>query len=70
MNMHPSLTPQRIYEAVERYQRGLENPGFCVACGSEVDGIEPDAEKYTCEACEEDTVYGAQELLFHLPPEI
>jgi hypothetical protein len=38
--------------------------GFCTACGSEADCVEPDARGYTCEVCGEDKVYGAQELLF------
>jgi hypothetical protein len=32
-------------------------------CGCEVEGVEPDARKYECEACGEKTVYGAEELL-------
>jgi hypothetical protein len=37
--------------------------GYCVACGSEAYGVEPDARKYECEVCGENKVYGAQELL-------
>lgn len=37
--------------------------GWCLTCGEEVDGVEPDARKYTCEACEKPTVYGIEELL-------
>jgi hypothetical protein len=40
-----------------------ENTGFCTACGHEQDGCEPDARRYTCEACGAAAVYGAQELL-------
>jgi hypothetical protein len=40
-----------------------DNLGFCLACGAEVDGLEPDARGYTCEGCGEPKVYGAQELL-------
>lgn len=39
------------------------NTGFCLACGCDVDGVEPDARKYRCEACDADKVYGAEELL-------
>ena len=63
MKMHKSITPDRILEAVERSQTSLDNPGFCVACGAEVDGVEPDARKYECEVCGERAVYGAEELL-------
>lgn len=36
--------------------------GFCLACGSEVSGVEPDARKYTCEDCQASKVYGLEEL--------
>ena len=37
--------------------------GFCLACGSEAGGVEPDARQYTCEACGAAKVYGLEELL-------
>lgn len=37
--------------------------GFCLACGEEAYGVEPDARKYTCESCERAKVYGAEELI-------
>lgn len=40
-----------------------ENMGWCLACGCEQDGVEPDASKYTCESCGEKLVYGFDELL-------
>lgn len=64
MPMHSSLTADRITEAAERQMFGLDNPGFCLACGAENDGCEPDARSYKCEACGEKKVFGAQELLF------
>ena len=63
MKIHPSITPERIEEAVEREQRSLDNPCFCVHCGAEAEGVEPDARKYECESCGEPGVYGASELL-------
>ncbi len=36
--------------------------GFCIACGQEAYGVEPDARKYECEACSESKVYGLEEL--------
>lgn len=66
MKIHASVTLDRIMDAVDRQQRSLDNPGFCVACGVDVDGVEPDARKYECEACGEPAVYGAEELLFHV----
>jgi len=40
-----------------------DNLGFCLACGAEAYGVEPDARKYECECCEKHAVYGAPELL-------
>lgn len=39
------------------------NVGFCLSCGSEADGVEPDARRYTCESCNQAKVYGLEELL-------
>lgn len=62
MRLHPTLTAERILEAAERGMIGLDNPGFCIACGIECEGVEPDARRYECEACGESAVYGAEEL--------
>lgn len=37
--------------------------GFCLACGDEQYGVEPDARRYECESCGAHKVYGAQEIL-------
>ena len=42
---------------------GLGNPGYCLDCGTEADGCEPDARNYTCEACGKNEVYGLEECL-------
>jgi hypothetical protein len=63
MKLHPSITAGRVCDAVERRMTTLDNPGFCIACGEEADGCEPDARRYKCEACGERAVYGADELL-------
>lgn len=36
--------------------------GFCLACGAEAYGVEPDARKYPCESCSAPKVYGLEEL--------
>lgn len=46
-----------------RIIEGENSSGFCLACGTEADGIEPDARKYRCETCNAEKVYGAEELL-------
>lgn len=63
MKMHKSITTDRVADAVKRELYGLDNPGFCLACGQEQEGCEPDARKYECESCGERQVYGAAELL-------
>ena len=62
MKIHPTITEDRILEACERRMTSLDNPGFCLACGNEQGGCEPDARNYECEACSEFQVYGAEEL--------
>jgi len=63
LTAHPSVTKERIIEALQRRISSLDNPGFCLACGNEADGVEPDAERYECEACGAPLVYGAEQLL-------
>lgn len=63
MKIHNSVTIERIIEAVQRQSTTLDNPGFCIACGEEQDGCEPDAREYECECCGEARVFGAEELL-------
>lgn len=65
MKIHPSITHDRLVKAVEEGMCGIANPGFCIACGEDADGCEPDAEEYTCEACGEPAVYGAEQLMFY-----
>lgn len=60
---HSSITPERVMAAVERHNTTLDNPGFCLACGAEAEGVEPDAENYECEVCGESRVFGAEQLL-------
>jgi hypothetical protein len=66
MKMHSSVTPERVTEAVERARLSLDNPGFCIRCGADAEGVEPDARKYECESCGEFGVFGAEELLIRL----
>lgn len=56
------LTLDMIMEAVEADQY----LGFCIACCTQVDGVEPDARRYKCPACDALKVYGAEELLMML----
>ena len=66
MRIHPDVTLARVTEAVERAHSSLDNPGFCIRCGGETEGVEPDARRCECESCGEPGVYGAEEVLLHL----
>lgn len=63
MRLPSNLSIDDIVDAVERRMTTLDNPGFCLACGEEADGCEPDARNYVCEFCGEHRVFGADEIL-------
>ncbi len=58
-----NLTVEMVTDAVERCHAGLDWPGFCLECGAERDGCEPDAEGYECEECGAMAVMGAENVL-------
>lgn len=66
MKMYPSITTERVLDAVERSNTGLDNPGFCIACGQEQEDCEPDMRKGPCEHCGAKAVYGAEELMMRI----
>ena len=66
MRIHESITPERIMEAIENAFTTLDNPGFCIICGVDADGCEPDARGHQCESCGAPAVYGAEELLIRV----
>ena len=51
------------YDLIEQALQDDEYLGYCLACGAEHDGIEPDACHYQCDQCGERQVYGAEEIL-------
>ena len=57
------INPNRILAAVEASMFGTEDDGFCLACGADAMQVEPDAERYPCEICGENEVYGAEQLM-------
>lgn len=59
---HAKVTDEAILAAGVRRQH-LDDPGFCLHCGHEQGGCEPDAREIECEACGEPQVYGDEELL-------
>lgn len=54
-----NLTIEKIMTAVRRD----DMIGFCLACGNEQGGCEPDAQNHVCEDCGKREVYGAEQLL-------
>ena len=56
------LTPEAIIDAA---QHG-DGAGFCLDCGAENGGVEPDAEGYPCEICGARRVAGAEQILLGL----
>jgi hypothetical protein len=65
---HASITDERILGAVEQRMSSLDDPGFCLECGQDAYGCEPDARGYPCECCGTKAVYGAEELLLRIAP--
>lgn len=57
------MTKRFTLEQVEEIILGDNNIGFCIKCGAERDGCEPDAQKYKCEECGAKAVYGAEQIL-------
>jgi hypothetical protein len=43
--------------------QAMDGTGFCLSCGAEAGGVEPDARKDKCEACGTLAVYGAEEII-------
>jgi hypothetical protein len=71
MNLHPSLTVDRIVRAVRRNMSQDTFTGFCAACGRKAkQSCEPDAREYPClfKSCGQSSVYGAEELLLMVQP--
>lgn len=60
--IHPTINIDRIINAVS----ADEYLGFCIYCGTEQSGVEPDARRYKCESCGTMNVYGAEDILLNL----
>jgi predicted RNA-binding Zn-ribbon protein involved in translation (DUF1610 family) len=54
---------KRIQKEALRAVEDDEQIGICMACESQ-QSAEPDARRYTCEACGKPEVFGASEILF------
>jgi hypothetical protein len=57
---------ERILPSFEDVQKVMvtdSNEGFCLFCGAEAYGVEPDTEKHVCDVCGKPGVYGAEQLM-------
>lgn len=53
-----------IYKEEEEVEQLMnDNMGICIACGEEVEMVEPDAEGYKCPVCGEFKVMGIENAL-------
>ena len=57
------ITFERLEVAVKESMFGLGSTGFCLNCGADREGCEPDARDYECYDCGAHKVYGAEEML-------
>jgi hypothetical protein len=57
------IVPVVSTEEMEQIMFGMDSPGWCLTCGEEVDGVEPDARRYMCGCCGKKSIYGMEELL-------
>lgn len=61
------LTIGRVTAAVNESMFGCGgSPGFCLDCGADADGVEPDAEGYQCAECGAMRVSGAEAILISI----
>lgn len=63
---HKSLTDEVVLGAQKRRETTLDNPGFCLVCGIEAEGCEPDAHNYEYESCGAKQVFGVEELVMEI----
>ena len=59
----PRGTKYFVFSLDELTEADAYSSGFCIACGEQADGVEPDARGYMCECCDKPKVYGASELI-------
>jgi len=62
--MTSPTSTKRVFTLEDVQRANDEMNGFCLACGNEQGGCEPDARRYECEACGEKQVFGPHEILF------
>lgn len=55
---------------IEETHYSLDNLAWCLGCGHEHTGCEPDARRYICESCHKPLVMGPHTILFEYPEHI
>ncbi len=65
MKTYLDKTGTRLFSMSAGEYRAYVNDsyGFCLSCGAEHSQIEPDAEGYSCDSCEEPEVMGIENML-------
>lgn len=66
IEVNAKVTVEAVVEACERRRGSLDNPGFCILCGCEADGCEPDARNHECESCGAEQVFGCEWLAIEM----
>ena len=61
VNARKTKSGRVIYYPSMKYLMSLgDTGGHCFSCAESTDGVEPDAEYYTCPHCGEPTVFGRE----------
>ena len=53
----------RTFSLAQIEEADARECGICLACGALQDGCEPDARKIRCEACGQNQVHGANDIM-------
>ena len=70
MILHPSVTLARLKTAMEENSNGIGDVTFCTVCGAQHTGDALTTWHLHCRSCGAYAVYGADELLFSLAPDL
>jgi predicted RNA-binding Zn-ribbon protein involved in translation (DUF1610 family) len=63
MEFNASRRSVRMSQEEYEYLVFHTDRGVCLACGTEMEGVEPDAENYVCVICGELEVFGLETLM-------
>ena len=58
-----NIPHDELIVALKENTSTLSNWGFCLSCGNQQDGCEPDARNYPCDECNTYQVFSAEEIL-------